>query len=164
MTDDSYIHTGDGDDVSPDAISASGRGSVSLMPPPATPIKDLNGYDAQSIRDSKKGKVKFFFDPTHVIARAFGGRQFFFEEGVLQLHRVGLLSGLGWILPYTGGNMDINCIKVIWSKDLNGQLYNMEFGKVNRESENPPETWELVKRVVDVPHTEILQVYKEIVG
>lgn len=132
--------------------------------PPVALLTDLNGYDPQSIREGKRGQVKFFFDPTHIISRAFGGRQWFFEEGVLQLHRVGLLSGLGWILPYTGGNMDINCIKVIWANDTGGVLYNMEFGRVNRESANPPETWELVRRVVDVHYEDLLPTYRETVG
>jgi hypothetical protein len=164
MTDDSYKDSGGVVGVVSPASPAGDGGRRAPDVPPVALLTDLNGYDPQSIRDGKKGKVQFFFDPTHIIARAFGGRQWFFDEGVLQIHRIGLLSGLGWILPYTGGNQDINCVKVVWSRDSDGVEYNMEFGRVNRDSVNPPETWQLVKRVVGVHYKELLEVYNEVVG
>lgn len=98
---------------------------------------------------------EFFDDPSRRLARILG-REFMFNIGAMWIHRIGLMQGLGWVLPYTGASQDINYVRITHS---GGSSWKMKFGKVNRQSNYPTDTIEILKTIRGVHSSQIIEVY-----
>lgn len=56
---------------------------------------------------------EFFFDPSRAVAEALG-KEWLSEIGATKPHRVGLMGGLGFFLPYRHGN-PVNLVRINYS-------------------------------------------------
>lgn len=79
----------------------------------------------RKISDSIANPI-FFEDPARLISEALG-KEFLYEIGALALHRVGLLRGIGWRIPYGGASDGLSYCRITKSKTGVGCL--MEFAK-----------------------------------
>lgn len=75
------------------------------------------------------------FDPPRLIQETLGGRQFFFDIGARAIHRVGLLLGLGWRLPFGEAADAIDFVQI--SVEKLGQphdelTFEMQFYRIKR--------------------------------
>jgi len=71
------------------------------------------------------------FDPPRLIQRALGGGEFFFEIGARAIHRVGLVLGLAWRLPFGEAARGIDFVRVTTTPTPGRPelLFLMEFGR-----------------------------------
>lgn len=101
--------------------------------------------------------IPLFRDPAKEISDAMGGRPFFWEIGAHTIHRVGLLYGLGWLLPIGGAKDNITVVKVL--SEPNKQTFRMEFG-MDRKDADPP-AYDLIRAVNGVSKEDLRKVYDE---
>lgn len=73
-------------------------------------------------------KEPMFLDPSSQVGQAMGGRGFFSAIEARFLHRVGMMSGLGWELPYGSAKDGINYVRIAVRKDGCG-TYDVLFGR-----------------------------------
>lgn len=108
---------------------------------PAMPRTDVHPFAARMMNRPKPASLdsspeaRFFYDPPELIQQVFGGRPWFFEQGVTSVHRVGLFRGLGWTLPLLVQRQDergINGVRITARKkrrvaEGSEQKYDLEF-------------------------------------
>lgn len=108
------------------------------------------------------------FDPPKLISDAMGGRQFFFDVGARTVHRIGLLLGLGWRLPFGEARDHINLIKVAVDQTVKGRLaFVMGFWKIDRLDEDGcsrPEDAVFIREVRGVALRDLRSTYEQQTG
>lgn len=82
--------------------------------------------DNRKISDSIANPV-FFKDPSRSICEALG-RDFIYEVGAIALHRIGLMRGIGWRIPYGMASDGLSYVRI--TKSQAGPGYRMEFAKL----------------------------------
>lgn len=98
----------------------------------------------------------FHVDPPALICRAFGGREWFFDNEACAIHRVGIFLGLGWRLPrYVQRPDGIDMVRVTTERH-HGALSMLFLHCGDR----PPEEAETVVSHYGVPYDQLLETYE----
>lgn len=77
---------------------------------------------------------EIFFDPSSQVGKAMGGREFFFNVDARRLHRVGLMRGLAWLLPFGEARDGIDYIRITIREGGCG-TYDVSFGRMRDRRE-----------------------------
>ncbi len=127
----------------------------------------------RKISDSIANPI-FFEDPSRLISEALG-REFMYEIGAIAIHRIGLLRGIGWRIPYGMASHGLSYCRMTKSRTGIGCL--VEFAKLpisiyerqnmageeafawNRTVEAAVEQMEFVRSIDKVPLGQLREVY-----
>ena len=114
--------------------------------------------DLNPLSTSKIGKLttdQLFPDPSRWVAQILGGREFFFEIGAHTVHRLGLMSGLGFRLPKGSAKDYIDKVDIRFQPD---GRYTCTFGVADPHPEATG-FHNVVREVCDVPMDKLREVY-----
>ncbi len=114
---------------------------------------------------------RIFYDPPELIQIAFGGRQWFWEQGCTGVHRVGVFKGLGWELPLVVKRQEergITGVRITARRAKLGgeQLYDLEFlaRVVDPEYASGPITQRVIDHRPGLTVDQLKPAYAEVLG
>lgn len=97
------------------------------------------------------------YDPARHISRILGGPPFLQESGAMYVHRVGLMKGIAFCLPYSGASRDINYVRITINELSNA--WDMLFGRVDLEKHFAHEYVDVVESIKNVPSNQVVKEY-----
>lgn len=116
------------------------------------------GGKVRPIADSILNSEAQFRDPPREIARLMGHMPYFTSIGAMHVHRVGLFRGMGWVLPHSGVRDDVNFVRVVLNE--NGNTFDLHLGKVEVESNYPPDTVRILRVVSKIAPRDLRKTYE----